>query len=84
MTAGLVLGAILAAAAEHKDDPPHSTSNYYQSKPSSRSNYSGCHGSGCDVDTRPQFDKEGNPNFDTHGNYQGCHGVGCLVDSPEN
>ncbi|HLR77448.1 MAG TPA: DUF3011 domain-containing protein [Burkholderiaceae bacterium] len=34
------------------------------------------------IDTRPQFDKEGNPNFDTHGNYQGCHGIGCQVDNP--
>ena len=34
--------------------------------------------------TTPQFDKNGEPNFDTHGNYQGCHGVGCLVDDPDN
>ncbi len=36
------------------------------------------------VDTTPQFDKNGEPNFDIHGNYQGCHGVGCLVDNPDN
>ncbi|SMO36728.1 DUF3011 domain-containing protein [Paracoccus laeviglucosivorans] len=35
------------------------------------------------IDTTPQFDKDGNPNFDTHGNYQGCHGMGCLVDNPD-
>lgn len=35
------------------------------------------------IDTRPQFDKDGNPNFDTHGNYQGCHGIGCEVDNPD-
>lgn len=35
------------------------------------------------IDTRPQFDRQGNPNFDTHGNNQGCHGVGCLVDEPD-
>ncbi|MHA6646098.1 hypothetical protein [Mesorhizobium sp. A623] len=34
------------------------------------------------VDTRPSYDKDGNPNFDTQGNYQGCNGVGCLVDNP--
>lgn len=30
----------------------------------------------------PQFDKNGNPNFDTDGNYQGPHGLGALVDAP--
>jgi hypothetical protein len=34
------------------------------------------------IDDRPQFDREGNPNFDTQGNYQGCHGIGCEVDTP--
>lgn len=36
------------------------------------------------IDTRPQFDKQGNPNFDSQGNYQGCHGIGCQVDNPDN
>lgn len=36
------------------------------------------------IDTRPQFDRDGNPNFDTKGNYIGCHGVGCMVDNPDN
>ena len=35
------------------------------------------------IDNRPQFDRQGNPNFDTRGNYIGCHGVGCEVDSPD-
>jgi hypothetical protein len=35
------------------------------------------------TDDSPQFDKEGNPNFDTQGNYQGCRGIGCEVDMPE-
>ncbi len=35
------------------------------------------------IDNRPQFDKDGNPNFDTQGNYIGCHGVGCQVDNPD-
>lgn len=55
--------------------------------------YVGCHGVGCmvddpnvsaqTIDDRPQFDREGNPNFDTAGNYQGCHGIGCEVDTPD-
>jgi hypothetical protein len=35
------------------------------------------------IDTRPQFDKDGNPNFDTQGDYIGCHGAGCQVDDPD-
>ncbi|MEP7452810.1 hypothetical protein [Phyllobacterium sp. SB3] len=35
------------------------------------------------IDDRPQYDKDGNPNFDTQGNYQGCHGIGCKVDNPD-
>lgn len=35
------------------------------------------------IDDRPQYDKDGNPNFDTQGNYQGCHGIGCTVDNPD-
>ena len=55
--------------------------------------YDGCHGVGCMVDDpnrrsqviddRPQFDREGNPNFDEDGNYQGCRGIGCEVDDPD-
>jgi hypothetical protein len=40
-------------------------------------------GGGRVIDTRPQFDRQGNPNFDTRGNYIGCHGVGCAVDQPD-
>lgn len=36
-----------------------------------------------EIDPRPQFDRNGNPNFDTHGNYIGPHGLGALVDSPD-
>ncbi|RWL22592.1 MULTISPECIES: hypothetical protein [Mesorhizobium] len=54
------------------------------------SGYNGCQGIGCmgddpdrAVDNTPQFDKEGEPNFDEHGSYLGCHGAaGCLVDDP--
>lgn len=35
------------------------------------------------IDSRPQFDRYGNPNFDTRGNYIGCHGIGCMVDNPD-
>jgi len=55
--------------------------------------YDGCHGTGClvdrpvkgdrRIDSRPQFDRNGNPNFDTRGRYIGCRGVGCEVDDPD-
>jgi len=56
--------------------------------------YDGCRGTGCLVDRpderrrsviddRPQFDKDGNPNFDTRGRYIGCRGLGCEVDDPD-
>lgn len=35
------------------------------------------------IDSTPQFDRNGNPNFDTHGDYVGPHGLGALVDAPE-
>jgi hypothetical protein len=35
------------------------------------------------VDSRPSFDRDGNPNFDKHGRYQGCNGMGCMVDNPD-
>jgi hypothetical protein len=35
------------------------------------------------IDTGPQFDRDGNPNFDTRGRYQGCRGIGCSVDDPD-
>lgn len=91
VVAGAVLGAILAGSASHKDHH-YSTSNVDYSNTA----YSGCHGEGClvdnpgrgrdhsqDIDPRPSFDRDGNPNFDTHGNWQGCHGMGCLVDNPD-
>lgn len=34
-------------------------------------------------DPIPQFDKNGNPNFDANGNYVGPHGTGALVDNPD-
>lgn len=90
VVAGLVLGAIIAGAAEN-NDRRHTTSNVDYDR---KTSYSGCHGVGCKVDNpdrndsqaidpRPSFDRQGNPNFDTHGNWQGCHGVGCLVDDPD-
>lgn len=82
---GAVLGAIIEGMAEdNKHSRHHTTSNYRYN-----GGYNGCHGIGCkvdnpdEVDDVPQFDKDGEPNFDTHGNYQGCHGVGCLVDNPD-
>ena len=52
--------------------------------------YDGCHGTGClvdnpdqQIDNRPQFDRDGNPNFDARGRYIGCRGIGCQVDNPD-
>ena len=84
VVAGAVLGALVEGMTQDRRHA-HTTSNYVPIE-----SYNGCHGVGClvdnpdqAIDTRPQFDREGNPNFDTHGNYQGCHGVGCLVDNPD-
>ncbi len=88
VAAGAVLGALVEGMADdNRHRRAHTTSNYRR-----EDSYNGCHGIGCmvdipdddrSVDSRPQFDREGNPNFDTHGNYQGCHGAGCLVDAPD-
>ncbi|WP_054312101.1 DUF3011 domain-containing protein [Mesorhizobium sp. 1M-11] len=82
MIAGAVIGAIIEGAV---DKHSHTISNHRD-----HGGYNGCHGVGCmvdnpddQIDTRPQFDRQGFPNFDEHGNYQGCHGVGCLVDNPD-
>lgn len=81
---GAILGALIEGMADGSHSRRHTTSNYRRDD-----GYNGCHGVGCMVDnpdevidTRPQFDRQGEPNFDVHGNYQGCHGAGCLVDDP--
>ncbi len=65
---GLVLGGILGAALNDE----HESHRHVRDRRSE------------EIDTRPQFDRDGNPNFDTHGNYIGCHGLGCQVDNPDN
>lgn len=85
VVAGAVVGALIEGMASGSEGRHrHATSNYHYDD-----GYNGCHGIGCKVDnpdqqidTRPQFDRNGEPNFDTHGNYQGCHGIGCFVDDP--
>lgn len=86
VVAGAVLGALVEGLAQDNHGKHHHTTSNYRYD----DGYNGCHGVGCRVDnpddaidTRPQFDRDGNPNFDTHGNYQGCHGAGCLVDNPD-
>lgn len=86
---GAVLGALVAGMAEDgrkHHGHAHTTTNYVYVDGDND-----CHGVGClvddpdandDIDPTPQFDAEGEPNFDEHGDYQGCHGVGCLVDDP--
>lgn len=85
VVAGAVLGAIVEGMAEDKKSNRHHTASNY----APGDGYNGCHGVGClvdnpdeAVDDTPQFDRQGEPNFDEHGNYQGCHGMGCLVDDP--
>ncbi|WP_104494402.1 DUF3011 domain-containing protein [Paracoccus denitrificans] len=84
---GALVGSMTSDNERHREHAHTTTNNYYEVN-----DYSGCHGVGCYVDTppeptpddeTPQFDAQGEPNFDEDGNYQGCHGVGCLVDDPE-
>lgn len=85
---GAVVGAVVLDAlisGMTDDGHKHHASNHHDS-----GGYNGCHGMGClvddpddSIDNTPQFDAEGEPNFDVHGNYQGCHGDGCLVDDPD-
>lgn len=83
---GAVVGALIEGMAEDdRHKRRHTTSNYRDDD-----GYNGCHGVGCLVDNPdvavddvPQYDNQGEPNFDKHGNYQGCHGMGCLVDDPD-
>ena len=86
VAAGAVLGALAEGMVQDtRNNRHHTTTNYvYQNT------YNGCHGVGClvdnpdqEIDNTPQFDRSGEPNFDTEGNYQGCHGVGCVVDDPD-
>lgn len=90
----LVLGALAAGAMSSSDRHEHHSNYRSDSGAYAHGGYDGCHGIGCMVDkpasdsgsdaidTRPSFDKDGNPNFDTKGNWIGCHGAGCGVDAP--
>lgn len=90
---GALVGSMTSDSHQHQGHAHTTTNNYYEVN-----DYSGCHGVGCYVDApsryddppeptldddTPQFDTQGEANFDEDGNYQGCHGVGCLVDDPE-
>lgn len=92
---GLLVMGTIAAAALASSDRSERHSNYRSDTHSyAHGGYDGCHGIGCMVDrpnsdgdstaidTRPSFDNNGNPNFDTQGNWIGCHGAGCGVDAP--
>jgi len=89
----LVLGSIAGAALGASDRHTHYSNYNAESHSYARGGVDGCHGIGCMVDppasdagdaidTRPSFDKQGNPNFDVQGNWIGCHGAGCDVDPP--
>lgn len=71
----LIVGGVVGALLANGDRGSHRSDNYY-SRPRPRQNDRW-------IDPTPQFDRDGNPNFDTHGNYQGCHGAGCMVDNPD-
>ena len=74
---GGVIGAILSHDSDRdRDRGRHDdrNNNYYGRPRYRHSDY---------VDPTPQFDKDGNPNFDTHGRYIGPHGLGSLVDNPD-
>ncbi|MDF3856610.1 DUF3011 domain-containing protein [Paracoccus pantotrophus] len=84
---GALVGSMTSDEHNHRGHAHTTTNNYYEANV-----YSGCHGIGCyvdnpnaddEIDPRPQFDAQGEPNFDEDGNYQGCHGMGCLVDDPD-
>ena len=72
---GLIVGGVVGALLANGGRDNHRGDNYY-SRPRPRQNDRW-------IDPTPQFDRDGNPNFDTHGRYQGCHGVGCVVDNPD-
>lgn len=90
----LVLGSIAGAALASSDRHEHYPNYRSDTSSYAHGGYDGCHGMGClvdppnndggsdDIDKRPSFDKQGNPNFDTQGNWIGCHGAGCGVDPP--
>lgn len=73
--AAIIVGGIVGAILDNNNRHGHHSDNYYP-RPQPRRDDRW-------IDPTPQFDREGNPNFDTHGNYQGCHGVGCMVDNPD-
>ncbi|MGB6094840.1 MAG: DUF3011 domain-containing protein [Comamonas thiooxydans] len=82
---GVVLGVLIEDMTSDTHKRSHTNSNYPRD-----SRYNGCYGNGCQVDRpnvnidkTPQYDKNGEPNFDINGGYIGCHGIGCLVDDPE-
>ncbi|WFP60534.1 MULTISPECIES: hypothetical protein [unclassified Mesorhizobium] len=73
--AAIIVGGIVGAILDNNNRHGHHSDNYYP-RPQPRRDDQW-------IDPTPQFDRDGNPNFDTHGNYQGCHGVGCMVDDPD-
>ena len=74
MIIGGLFGAVLGAAANDQHYDPGPRRGAYYPRRYRDSGY---------VDDTPQFDRNGNPNFDTHGRYVGAHGLGALVDNPD-
>jgi hypothetical protein len=74
VAAAIIVGGVVGAILDDSNRHGRHNDNYYP-KPRQRHDDRW-------IDTTPQFDNMGNPNFDTHGRYQGPHGLGKLV-TPE-
>lgn len=76
VAAAIIVGGVVGAVLDNNNSHRRHVDNYYP-KPRQRQDNQW-------VDPTPQFDNQGNPNFDTHGNYQGPHGLGKLVTPDDN
>lgn len=76
VAAAIIVGGVVGAILDNGNSHRHHSDNYYPKPRPRRYDQS--------IDPTPQFDNQGNPNFDTHGNYQGPHGLGKLVTPDDN
>ncbi|WP_206616855.1 MULTISPECIES: DUF3011 domain-containing protein [unclassified Mesorhizobium] len=76
LAAAIIVGGVVGAILDNNNSHRHHSDSYYP-KPRHRRDDQW-------IDPTPQFDNQGNPNFDTHGNYQGPHGLGKLVTPDDN
>lgn len=76
LAAAVIGGGVVGAILDNNNSHRRHSDNYYPKPHHSRNDQW--------VDSTPQFDNQGNPNFDTHGNYQGPHELGKLVTPDDN